>query len=230
MKRFAPFLIIGIVLIGGLGAVWLLSRSSQPSNSPRNAATPTQGAEPAGAQPPHIRGNPNAPVTLEEFADFQCGACGAYHPQLKTIEAEYGDRLRVIFRENPLYPNHQYSIIAAQTAEAAGLQGENYFWLMHDKLYENQKSWAEAKDKDVLIPIFVDYAKQIGLNTDRLMRDLNGEAVAARIFQDGKRSHALGVESTPTFFVNGKEAKGDQWKPEGLRQMINQALSGAAGP
>ena len=230
MKRFAPFLIIGIVLIGGLGAVWLLSRSSQQSNSPRNAATPTQGAEPAGAQPPHIRGNPNAPVTLEEFADFQCGACGAYHPQLKTIEAEYGDRLRVIFRENPLYPNHQYSIIAAQTAEAAGLQGENYFWLMHDKLYENQKSWAEVKDKDVLIPIFVDYAKQIGLNTDRLMRDLNGEAVAARIFQDGKRSHALGVESTPTFFVNGKEAKGDQWKPEGLRQMINQALSGAAGP
>lgn len=230
MRRFAPFLIIGLVLIAGLGAVWLLSRSSQQSNSPRNAATPTHGPEPPGAQPPHIRGNPNAPVTVEEFADFQCGACGAYHPELKKIEAEYGDRLRVIFRENPLYPNHPYSIIAAQAAEAAGLQGENYFWLMHDKLFENQKTWAEAKDKDVLIPEFVDYAKQIGLNADRFMRDFNGEAVAGRIFQDGKRSHALNITSTPTFFVNGKQATGDQWKPEGLRQMINEALSGASGP
>jgi NhaA family Na+:H+ antiporter len=225
MKRFAPFLIIGLVLIVGLGAVWLLSRSSQQSNSPRNAATPTQGSEPPGAQPPHIRGNPNAPVTVEEFADFQCGACGAYYPELKKIEAEYGDRLRVIFRENPLVPMHQYGLVAAQAAEAAGLQGK--FWEMHDKLFENQKAWAESKD---VVPLFVDYAKQIGLNADRFMRDLNGEAVAARIFQDGKRSHALEITSTPTFFVNGKQAKGDQWKPEGLRQMINQALSGASGP
>lgn len=222
MKRNAPFLIIGVVLIGGLFSIWMLSRSSPPSNPPRNAATPTQGAEPPGAQPPHIRGNPNATVTLEEFADFQCGACGAYHPELKKIEAEYGDRLRVVFRENPLVPTHQYALVAAQAAEAAGLQGR--FWEMHDKLYENQKAWAEAKD---VVPLFVDYAKQIGLDTDRFMRDLNGEAVAARIFQDGKRSHALGINSTPTFFVNGKEAKGDSWKPEGLREMINQALRGA---
>src|SRR2546430_1655115 len=87
-------------------------------------------------------------------------------------------------------------------------------------LYENQAAWSEAKD---IVPIFVDYAKQIGLDTDRFMRDLNGEGVAQRIFQDGKRAHSLGVNSTPTFFVNGKEAK-DDWKPEGLRKMINEAL------
>lgn len=220
MKRLAPFLIIVLVLIAGLGAVWLFSRT--PTNPPRNALTPMQGAEPAGAQPPHIRGNPNAPVTLEEFADFQCGACGAYYPELKKIEAEFGERLRVIFRENPLVPQHQYGLVAAQAAEAAGLQGK--FWEMHDKLFENQKTWAEAKD---VVPLFVDYAKQIGLNTDQFMRDLNGEAVAARIFQDGKRSHALVVNSTPTFFVNGKQATGDQWKPDGLRQMINEAFRAA---
>jgi NhaA family Na+:H+ antiporter len=221
MKRYPPFLIIGVVLIGGLFSIWMLSRSSQPSNPPRNAATPPQGTVPPGAQPANIRGNPNAPVTLEEFADFQCGACGAYHPELKKIEAEYGDRLRVIFRQNPLYPTHQHSVIAAQAAEAAALQGR--FWEMHDKLYDNQKAWAEAKD---VVPLFVDYAKQIGLDADRFMRDINGEAVTARIFQDGKRSHALGINSTPTFFVNGKEAKGDSWKPDGLREMINQALRG----
>jgi protein-disulfide isomerase len=59
------------------------------------------------------------------------------------------------------------------------------------------------------------------------MRDLNGEVVAARVFQDGKRAHALGIDATPTFFVNGSEAKGEGWKPDGLRAMINQALSGA---
>jgi len=65
---------------------------------------------------------------------------------------------------------------------------------------------------------------QLGLDPDRFLKDLNGEEVAKRIFQDGQRAHALGVNSTPTFFVNGKEAKDDQWKPEGLREMIKQAL------
>jgi protein-disulfide isomerase len=221
MRRIVPFLLIGAVLIGGLLVVWRLSRPQ--SNSGRGGPTPAQGL-PEGATPAHVRGNSNAPVTLEEFADFQCSACGAYHPELKKIEAEFGERLKVVFRENPLYPNHLYSIVAAHAAEAAGLQGENYFWLMHDKLFENQKTWSEATDKDAAILLFVDYAKQIGVDPDRFMRDLNGEAVAQRLFQDGKRGHALGVEGTPTFFVNGKEAKGESWKPEGLRAMINEAL------
>jgi protein-disulfide isomerase len=219
MKRFLPFLIIAALLIAVVVVVGVLWRSSKPgpgTNSTNN------GSEPPGAQPPHVRGNPNAPVTLEEFADFECPSCGVYYPELKKIETEFGERLRVIFRERPLVPTHEHALIAAQAAEAAGLQ--NRFWEMHDKLYENQKTWAAAKD---VVPMFVDYAKQIGLDADRFMRDLNGEVVAARIFQDGKRAHALGVNGTPTFFVNGKEATGESWRPDGLRAMINQALSGA---
>jgi len=220
MKRLLPFLIIAVVLAAALVVGWMVFRSSRHSGTATNT---NPGLEAPGAEPPHVRGNPNASVTLEEFADFQCGACGAYYPELKKIESEFGDRLRVIFRERPLVPPHEHALIAAQAAEAAGLQ--NRFWEMHDKLYENQKLWAEVKD---VVPMLVDYAKQIGLDTDRFMRDLNGEAVAARIFQDGKRSHALGVNSTPTFFVNGKEAKDDSWKPEGLRAMINEALREAS--
>jgi NhaA family Na+:H+ antiporter len=222
MKRFLPFLIIVVVLVAAVCGAWIFMRSSKQSNGSNNGPTPTPGTEPTGAEPPQIRGNVSAPVTLEEFADFQCPSCGAYYPELKKIESEFGDKLRVIFRERPLIPPHEHALMAAQAAEAAGLQGR--FWEMHDRLYENQKTWSEAND---LVPLFVDYAKQIGLDTDRFMKDLNGEAVAARIFQDGKRAHALNVNSTPTFFVNGKEAKDDQWKPEGLRAMINQALSGA---
>jgi NhaA family Na+:H+ antiporter len=218
MKRTLPLLIIAAVLVAAVAGTWLLLRSQKSSNSANNAS-PSPGAEPTGAEPPQVRGNANAPVTLEEFADFQCPSCGAYYPELKKIESEFGDRLRVIFRERPLVPPHEHALIAAQAAEAAGLQGR--FWEMHDKLYENQTAWSEARD---LVPILVDYAKQIGLDTDRFMKDLNGEVVSTRIFQDGKRAHALNINGTPTFYVNGKEAKGDNQKPEGLREMINQAL------
>jgi protein-disulfide isomerase len=224
MKRLLPFLIIIVVLVAAVGGVWLLKRSSHQAtngnaNANANANESDPASEPPGAQPPHVRGNPKAPVTVEEFADFQCPSCGVYYPELRKIESEFGDNLRVIFRERPLVPPHEHALMAAQAAEAAGLQ--NRFWEMHDKLYENQKTWSEAND---LVPIFIDYAKQIGLDTDRFMKDLNGEAVATRIFQDGKRVHYLNVNSTPTFYVNGKEAKDDNWKPDGLREMIRQAL------
>ncbi len=225
MKRLLPFLIIIVVLVAAVGGAWLFQRSSRQATNANaiaiaiaNESNP--GSEPPGAQPPWVRGNDKAPVTVEEFADFQCPSCGYYYPELKKIESEFGDNLRVIFRERPLVPPHEHALMAAQAAEAAGLQ--NRFWEMHDKLYENQKTWSEVSD---LVPIFVDYAKQIGLDTDRFMKDLNGEAVATRIFQDGKRVHALNVVATPTFYVNGKEAKDENWKPDGLRAMIKQALS-----
>jgi protein-disulfide isomerase len=218
MKRFLPIMIIVVVLMAALGVTWVVLRASRLATN-ANANANESGLIPTGAEPPHVRGNPSAPVTVEEFADFQCPSCGAYYPELKKIETEFGDKLRVVFRERPLVPPHDHALIAAQAAEAAGLQGR--FWEMHDKLYENQTAWSDARD---LVPLFVDYAKQIGLDTDRFMKDLNGEVVATRIFQDGKRVHALNVTSTPTFYVNGKEAKDDNWKPDGLREMIRQAL------
>ena len=221
MKRLLPFLIIVVVLVAAVAIGWLVLRSTQQSRN-ASAPTPDPALEVQGAEPPHVRGNPKASVTLEEFGDFQCPSCGAYYPELKKIEDEFGDRLRVVFREMPLVPMHEHALLAAQAAEAAGLQGK--FWEMHDKLYENQTKWAETKD---LVPIFVDYAKQIGIDPDQFMKDLNGDKVATRIFQDGKRAHALNVRGTPTIFVNGKEARDDLMRPENLRQMINDALAAA---
>src|SRR5437016_12184903 len=121
MKRFLPFLIIVVVLVAALGGAWIFMRSSQQAanaNANSNANTTDPGAIPPGAQPPWVRGNPNASVTLEEFADFQCPSCGAYYSELKKIEAEFKDNLRVIFRERPLIPPHEHALIAAQAAEA----------------------------------------------------------------------------------------------------------------
>jgi protein-disulfide isomerase len=215
MKRFLPLVIIVAVLIVAVVATWLLLRSSRSDHSAKDSSS-----EAPGAEPPHVRGNPNAKVTLEEFGDFECPTCGTYSVELRKIESEFGDRLQVIFREYPLYPTpHKHALIAAQAAEAAGLQGR--FWEMHDKLYENQKAWSEATD---VMPLFIDYAKQIGIDTDRFGRELNGEIVAARITQDGIRAHARGVNGTPSFFVNGKALDPASFSPDGLRALINQAL------
>src|SRR5260370_41994661 len=147
MKRFLPFLIIVVVFVSAVGGTWIFIRSSRQAANANgdentNANTGSPGAEPKGAEPPHIRGNPSAPVTLEEFADFQCPSCGAYYPELKKIETEFGDRLRVIFRERPLVPTHEHALIAAQAGEAAGVQGR--FWEMHETLSWTQKGWSEA--------------------------------------------------------------------------------------
>ena len=217
MKRFLPLVIIIAVLVAAVATTWMVLRSR---NNPTNSPADLSAKDTPGAQPPHIRGNPNAPVTLEEFADFECPSCGTYYSELKKIEADYGDKLRVIFREFPLYPTpHRHALIAAQAAEAAGLQAR--FWEMHDKLYENQKPWSDAND---VLPIFIQFAKDIGIDPDRFARDLNGEVVAARITHDGIRAHALGVTGTPTFFVNGKPP--DNFSPDGLRATIDAALRG----
>src|SRR5580765_6419005 len=219
MKRLLPFAIIVVVLLGAVAAGWVVLRSARDQgNTP--TPTPDPAGEVRGAEPPHVRGNPNAAVTLEEFGDFQCPACGSYEPELKKMEAEFGDKLKVIFRELPLLPTHEHALMAAQAAEAAGVQAK--FWEMHDLLYANQTKWVAEKD---LVPVFVDYAKQIGINPDQFMKDLSGETVTTRIFQDGKRAHSFGLKGTPSFFVNGKEAKDDQWKPDGLRQMIKDAIA-----
>jgi len=237
MKRVLPFLIIAAVFGIALVTAWSLKRSGAetapvrsetPGVSP-NARNPSTSASApvaipaaadAGADPPHAHGPVNAPVTIEEFGDFQCPPCGALHPVLKAMEHEFGPRLRIIFREFPLVPAHQYAPAAARAAEAAGMQGK--FWEMHDLIYENQKSWANAFD---VRPIFEAYATRIGLDLEKFRRDSSSEAVAQRILQDGKRGRSLGVQGTPTVFMNGREVPFESLPPEKLRVLINNELA-----
>ena len=227
MKRILPILIILVVLGSALGAAWYMKRAAtNPPPSPPGPAAPggpAQATNPVpGAEPSHFRGSENASVTLEEFGDFECPPCGLLYPVLKGIEGEYGPRLKVIFREFPLMPNHPHSLAAARAAEAAGLQGK--FFEMHDLLYENQTKWKEMFD---VRPAFEAYAKVIGLDVERWKKDQTSEPVEQRIFLDGNRAHSLGVKGTPTVFLNGTEIPFEQLTPEGLRAAINQAFSKA---
>src|SRR5207253_10884319 len=127
MKRIIPFAIIIVVLGIAAGAsLWYLKHSAQQlassAGSSDKANTPSSPTSPdaatPGAVPPHARGPENAPVTLEEFGDFECPPCGLLYPMIKTLEGEYGARLRVIFREFPLTPPHVHAVAAARAAEA----------------------------------------------------------------------------------------------------------------
>jgi protein-disulfide isomerase len=232
MKRALPFLIIGTVLVIAVMAALYLKRSATTPVAPPAPAPPSPTAsngtttpkEPAatetGAIPPHTHGPADAPVTLEEFGDFECPPCGLLHPVLQTMEKEFGPRMRIIFREFPLVPAHVHALAAARSAEAAGLQGK--FWEMHDLLYENQKTWHDAFDAR---PIFESYATKIGLNMEKFRSDSSGEVVAQRIFLDGKRGHALGVTGTPTVFLNGREVPFESLAPDKLRALIQAQLN-----
>jgi protein-disulfide isomerase len=221
MKRLIPFLLI--LGVAGGAAAWYFARSAnRPSPTRADVApvpTPLGPAEP-GAVPAHVEGPADAPVTLEEFGDFQCPPCALLHPVLKQMEREFGARVRVIFRQFPLVPAHEHALSAARATEAAGLQGR--FWPMHDMIYENQKRWNGAFD---VRPIFEDYARQIGLDLERYHRDVGSDAVHRRITEDGKRARSLNVTGTPTVFINGRELPYQSLAPDKLRALIQAELN-----
>ena len=233
MRKFLPLLIILAVLGVALGAGWYLTRpktnpvaapavtnrAAAPSASP--AASPVVVSQ-LGAQPPHSIGPDDAPVTLEEFGDFQCPPCGLLHPVLKTMEKEFGSKLRVIFREFPLAQTHPHAVSAARAAEAAGMQGK--FWEMHDMIFENQRTWHPTFDAR---PTFEGYAVKLGLDVAKYRRDLVSSAVDQRIALDGRRASALGVNGTPTVFLNGREVPFESLPPEKLRPLIQAELKAA---
>lgn len=171
-----------------------------------------------GAEPLHIRGDPVAPVVLEEFGDFECLPCSIVWPVLEKLENDYGNRLVVVFRQHPL-KKHRYALDAARAAEAAGLQGK--FWEMHDTLYRNRATWVPA---DYVGPHLNNYATELGLDLDRFKTDMDGEAVAKRIAADQDRGESLNVDRTPVLFINGEQIASTARDEKGLRAAIDKAL------
>lgn len=150
----------------------------------------------------HMTGPAKAKVNIVEFGDFQCPACGVAYSIVKQIKIEYKGKVNFAFREYPLMA-HKYGYTSALAAEAAGGQGK--FWEMYDKLYSNQKEWSESKDA---LAIFVGYAKEIGIDADKFKKDVESKKYDAKIQADLRDGNALGVNATPTFFINGKMYSG----------------------
>ena len=238
-----PYIIIGVVLIAVLGVVamgtgligagwWVSNKSQQIANSarPANATAARTPAAPVnappGAQPPNLLGSPTASVTVEEFADFQCGSCAAVHPTMKEIQQVYGSRIRFIFRNFPLaIPAHDKAYDAATAVEAAGMQDRNKFWPMQDQLFVNQAAWTLNPNYRQL---WLEYAGKVGLDTARLQSDMAGIAAKTRVDQDMARGRALGVNSTPSVYINNQPVPPPDMNVQSLRRIIDAELQRAA--
>lgn len=166
-----------------------------------------------------INGNPEAPLTLIEYGDFQCPACAAYALSTKKLAEELSEDIRFIYRHFPLVSIHKNAIPSAKAAEAAGEQGK--FWEMHDILYEKQSEWEEERNPKNK---FVSYALEIGLDEEKFKQDLEDKSLEEKINNDLFSGNRLKVDSTPTFFLNGERIRppGDY---EGFRSIIEEQLA-----
>ena len=166
----------------------------------------------------HILGNPEASVVVLEYGDFECPACGTYHPVVKQLKAEYADRVAFVYRHFPLNAIHRSADISARATEAAALQGK--FWEMHDKLFENQKDWTTGGAESVI----EGYAQELGLNMEQFRADINSEAVKQAVEQDRLSGVRSTVNSTPTFFLNGTKIQNPR-SVQDFKSLLDTALS-----
>ena len=157
-------------------------------------------------------------VQLVEFGDYQCPACGAAYPNVQKIMKEYDGKVTLIWRNYPLETIHKNALVSAQYAQASAQQ--NKFWEMHDKLYETQKEWSELADPTGK---FAEYATALGMDAAKLKNAAKDGAVNAIINQDKTDGDAVGVQGTPTFFVNGKQVASYDYAS--LKAAIDAALS-----
>jgi len=186
-----------VAIILGAFLVWqmLSSGSSDDSSQQQTVALPDQISESA-----NVKGDPNSQIVLIEYSDFQCPACAGYYPVVKQLSEKYADQIAIEYRHFPLRSIHDHAQLAAQAAEAAALQGK--FWEMHDKLFENQTIWSELRSPE---SDFVSYAEEIGLDTDKFRDDLRSDAVKNIVNDSYTNAVTLGLNSTPTFILNGEK-------------------------
>ncbi|MCL4363862.1 DsbA family protein [Patescibacteria group bacterium] len=207
-KKFVIGIILSTIVIL-VGAVWFLGKSDTNSNSIDKTSTLSQDQQKLleVVDDDYLKGNKEAKVTIVEYLDFECEACGAYYPLVKSLMSEFGQDIRFVTRYFPL-PGHKNSMPAALAVEAAAKQGK--YWEMHDLLFTEQRSWGEKKSADP--KIFEEYAKKLGLNMAQYDKDVNSKEAKARVERDKNAGNQLGIFLEPTFFVNGSKIP----NPKGL--------------
>ena len=204
-----------MIFVGGVAYRYLTTRPELPQ-----AATAVSAAvlDQRLVRPDsHSTGNPNAPVTVVEFGDFECPACGAAQPVVEQMLDQYAGRIRFVFRQFPLNTIHPYAETAAEASECAAQQGK--FWDADRMFY--------ARQDDLTEPALVRYAGEMGLDTKRFEQcliDGTGKAAIQRDIEDGK---AVGVDRTPIFFVGHQMLVAPQFSQ--LAQAIDQQLAKAGG-
>lgn len=185
-KKLNPtyiFLAAAVLAIGG--AIWYAQTISAKANVGVTFSD-------------HIKGNPEATVTLVEYSDFQCPACGQFEPIVSELVEQNQANLRFEYKHFPLLTIHPNAVPAARAAEAAAQQGK--FWEMHDALFTNQATWSGASNPTTY---FEQYAKESGLDLTQYQRQYKSSLIATKIKDSFEAGQELGLRGTPSFFLNG---------------------------
>ncbi len=194
-----------LVIIGG---AWLAGRRGTDDGGTAQVAQMDRLVRGDSA----VLGAQDAAVTIVEFADFQCPACGALHPVMQRVMENNRDRsVRFVFRHFPL-PQHEYAQLAAEAAQAAGTQGKA--WEYYDLLFENQDSLARGDLES--------YAERLGLDMAVFRAALDDGRYRGVVQQDVDDGRALGVKATPTVYINGVQYTG-RYAEEELQAAIDRA-------
>ncbi len=146
------------------------------------------------------RGAATAPITIIEFSDYQCPFCARVNPTLARVREKYGDKVRVIWKDFPLENIHPLAARAAEAAHCAGEQGK--YWEMHDRLFANQK--------DLAVDSLKKHAVAVGAEPVAFAACLDAGRLASRVTDGAEEGKALGIDSTPTLFINGRRVTGAQ--------------------
>lgn len=180
----------------------------------------------------HVYGKKDSKVVLFEYGDFQCPGCGGAFPKLQTIKETYKDSFAFVYRHFPLSSIHPHAFAAAAVAEAAGQQGK--FWEMHDLLYQTQDAWKD-QTAEQRQQTFEGYARQLSLDMDKFTADVSSEKISKKINFDRSLGVKVGVDSTPSLFLNGKPVADDivsdliQQKGDKFIELLNQEISKSGG-
>lgn len=205
------WLIVAVVIIGSVFGIIKLASISQTGKTNLTAS--------AISDNENTKGSKDAKITLIEYSDFQCPACGSYYPIIKKVNDDLSAQVRFAYRHFPLL-QHKNAKLASTVAESAGKQGK--FWEMHDLLFQNQSAWSEEKNASV---IFAKYASDLGLDIEQFKNDLTSNEIKNKIESDYKSGIKAGVNSTPSFFLNGKKMEQNQTRNyDDFKNAIEQAL------
>ena len=210
MRRKNVLIPLAMVAVAGIiAAVAIVTGGND--DEPTDAAAQGPGSALVRADS-HLLSNagPGAPVFVE-FLDFECEACGAAYPAIEQLREQYGSDVQFVARYFPL-PGHFNAERAARAVEAAAQQGQ--FEAMYQKMFDTQQSWGEQEVP--LDDLFRSFAEELGLDMARFDAAYDDPATLARIQRDVADGKSLGVESTPTFFLDG-----ERLEPKSFDELLN---------
>ena len=220
--------ITAIVIVGAIVAANYYRTSIQSERVTGKTNTNKTTVVPAGElirPDSYTLGSADAPVTLVEFYDPECESCAAFSPIVKKIMNDYSGKVRLVARYMPLHPN---SLRAATLTEAAGEQGK--YWQMQELLFRRQSEWGEkhgssnavSQNEPSIETLFERYSMELGLDLEKVNTAVTQNRFTTKITRDQKDGQNLGVRSTPTFFVNGRQLA--RLGEQELRSLIDEEL------